>query len=179
MHLQAQVWLDWLDSPFYSRTGGYYRWAYNEYLATGGAEDFGIVTTTLVQHLPILRETWVLSLHGRTESVISGTAPYFFLPYLGDGNTLRGYSTARFRDSHTAMGSAELRWFPNRLGLDTAIFYDAGTVASEFDKLAWRDLKTDYGIGVRFHTPRATVLRLDLARGDEGLRLVFSTSAPF
>jgi outer membrane translocation and assembly module TamA len=101
------------------------------------------------------------------------------MPYLGDGNTLRGYSTARFRDNHTAMGSAELRWFPNRLGIDMALFFDAGTVAAEFDKLAWRDLKTDYGVGIRFHTPGATVLRLDLAKGDEGLRFVFSTSAPF
>lgn len=179
MHLQGQMGLDWLDSPFYSRRGGYYRLAYNEYLSTGDGENFGIATTKLVQHIPILRETWVVSLHGRTESVVNGTAPYFFMPYLGDGNTLRGYSTARFRDNHTAMGSAELRWFPNRLGIDMALFFDAGTVAAEFDKLAWRDLKTNYGVGIRFHTPGATVLRLDLAKGDEGLRFVFSTSAPF
>lgn len=179
VHLQGQMGLDWLDSPFYSRTGGYYRWAYNQYLSAGDGEDFGIVTTKIVQHVPILRETWVVSLHGRTESVVNGTAPYFFTPYLGDGNTLRGYSTARFRGNHTALGSAELRWFPNRLGIDIALFFDAGTVAAEFDRLAWRDLKTDYGIGVRFHTPGATALRLDLARGDEGLRFVFSTSAPF
>jgi hypothetical protein len=179
VHVQGQFGADWLDSPFYSRSGGLYRYSFNQYISQGDGDNFGLVRTDLVQHLPILRETWVISLRGRTESVVGGVAPYFFTPYLGDGNTLRGYSTARFRDRHTAMGSAELRWFPNRLGLDLALFYDAGTVAPEFRSLAWRELKSDYGFGVRFHTPGATVLRLDLARGDEGWRFVFATSAPF
>ena len=39
--------------------------------------------------------------------------------------------------------------------------------------------ETDYGVGMRIHTPAATVLRIDLARGAEGMRLVFATSAPF
>ena len=40
-------------------------------------------------------------------------------------------------------------------------------------------LKVNYGVGARFHTPAATALRLDLARGSEGWRFVFSASAPF
>jgi outer membrane translocation and assembly module TamA len=40
-------------------------------------------------------------------------------------------------------------------------------------------MKTDYGIGVRFHTPAATALRLDLAHGREGFHVVLTASAPF
>lgn len=179
VHVQAQVGIDWLDSPLYSRRGGFYRWGYHQYVTPGAGENFATFRTDVVQHLPILRETWVLSLRGRTESVVGGEAPYFLTPWLGDGNTLRAYSTARFRDRHTALVSGEWRWVPNRLGLDLALFMDAGTVANEFADMSLRDVKTDYGVGVRFHTPRSTVLRLDMARGSEGWRFVFATSAPF
>jgi hypothetical protein len=40
-------------------------------------------------------------------------------------------------------------------------------------------LRHDYGFGVRFHSPFNTHLRVDVARSDEGLRLVFAGSAPF
>lgn len=179
VHLQSQVGLYWLESPFYSRRGGFYRGSYDQYLSADGGENFAMARTDLVQHVPVLRETWVLSLRGRTESVVGRNAPYFMMPSLGDGNSLRGYSTARFRDRHTALASAEWRWIPNRAALDLALFVDAGTVARELDALSMRELKTDYGIGVRFHTLSATVLRLDLARGSEGWRVVFGTSAPF
>ena len=60
-----------------------------------------------------------------------------------------------------------------------ALFFDAGTVAMRFKDLSLRDLEHDYGIGVRLHGPQVTVLRVELARGSEGWRTVFTTSAPF
>jgi len=45
--------------------------------------------------------------------------------------------------------------------------------------LTLKNMKTDVGIGARFHTPAATALRIDLAHGLEGTRVVFSVSAPF
>jgi hypothetical protein len=41
------------------------------------------------------------------------------------------------------------------------------------------DLKTDYGIGFRMHGPAATPLRIELAKSNEGLVIVFSASASF
>lgn len=137
--------------------------------------------TEIVQHVPILRETWVLSLRARTESIVreSDVVPYFLMPYLGSGNTLRGYTTARFRDRHAVLLNGEFRWFPNRTALDMAIFFDAGDVANKRGKVALKKMKTDYGIGARFHGPLMTVLRIELARGSEGWRTVFASSAPF
>jgi outer membrane translocation and assembly module TamA len=40
-------------------------------------------------------------------------------------------------------------------------------------------LKHDWGIGVRFHGPTMTPLRIDVARGSEGFNIVFSGAAPF
>ncbi len=174
--------VQWLQSPGYSRTGGLYRFAYEEFnplKGTGGT--FGFARTEVVQHLPILRDTWVVSLRARTESIVrkSDVVPYFLMPYLGSGDTLRGYSTGRFRDRHTLLLSSELRWFPNRRWLDMALFFDAGKVAPQRSLLTLDDMKTDYGIGVRFHTPATTALRLDVAKGREGWRLVVATSPSF
>ncbi len=174
--------IHWLQSAGYSRTGGLYRLAYEEFNPLRGeGGTFGFARTEIVQHLPLLRETWVVSLRARTESIVrkSDVVPYFLMPWLGSGNTLRGYDTGRFRDRHTLLLAGELRWFPNRLGIDMALFFDAGKVAPQRSQLTFDGMKTDYGIGVRFHAPAATALRVEMARGLEGWRVVFAASPPF
>jgi outer membrane translocation and assembly module TamA len=101
------------------------------------------------------------------------------LPSLGSGSTLRAYSTARFRDRHSILTSAEFRWIPNRLAMDLALFYDAGKVTDRRSQLDFEDLKTNWGLGVRFHGPTSTPLRIEIARGTEGFHLVFSSGAAF
>lgn len=135
----------------------------------------------MVQHIPVLRETWVFSLRARAEAVVGdlSSAPYFLLPSLGSGHTLRAFQTDRFRDRHSVLLSGEWRWIPSRLALDVAIFTDAGRVGPTWNDVTSGALRTDYGVGVRFHTPAATALRIELARGNEGMRLVFASSAPF
>jgi hypothetical protein len=71
----------------------------------------------------------------------------------------------------------EWRWIPNRLGLDMAIFYDAGKVTSRRQDLDFDGLKSDVGIGFRIHGPTATPVRIELARGSENL--VFAGAAAF
>jgi outer membrane translocation and assembly module TamA len=60
-----------------------------------------------------------------------------------------------------------------------AFFYDAGKVANRREDLDFNNLKTDWGIGARFHGPAATPLRLEAARGSEGWRLVISAGPAF
>ena len=38
---------------------------------------------------------------------------------------------------------------------------------------------TDYGVGVRLHSTRRTLVRLDVARSVEGYRALFAFTAPF
>ena len=123
----------------------------------------------------------MISLRGRVQTTLDedDNVPYFLLPQLGSGRTLRGYETGRFRDFHSILTSAELRWIPSRLALDMALFYDAGKVTRRRADLDFNGFKSDYGIGARFHGPTTTVLRIEGARGSEGWRLVFATSAAF
>jgi outer membrane translocation and assembly module TamA len=63
--------------------------------------------------------------------------------------------------------------------MDMAIFYDAGKVTSRREDLNFDGLKQNFGVGVRFHGPLTTPLRIDVARGSEGVNVVFSGAAPF
>ena len=63
--------------------------------------------------------------------------------------------------------------------MDMALFYDAGKVAPRFDDLSFKGLAHDWGVGVRFHGPAFTPLRIELARGPEGVNFVFSGNAAF
>jgi outer membrane translocation and assembly module TamA len=63
--------------------------------------------------------------------------------------------------------------------LDMALFYDTGKVTARREDLNFNGLKHNVGVGARFHTPLATPVRIELARGSEGFNLVFSGAAAF
>jgi hemolysin activation/secretion protein len=105
--------------------------------------------------------------------------PYFLLPSLGSSSTLRGYRSWRFRDRNMLLTQGEFRWIPNRLGMDMAIFYDAGKVAARRQDLHFTGMAHDWGVGIRLHGPTRTPVRVEIARGSEGVNLIFSGSAVF
>jgi outer membrane translocation and assembly module TamA len=123
----------------------------------------------------------VLSFHGRVESAIDKDdqqTPFFMLPALGGGSSLRGYDSWRFRDRHSLLLQAEWRIMVNRY-IDLAFFYDTGKVTPRRSDLDLTALKNDGGVGVRFHGPFATPLRIELAKSRDGLALVFAASPAF
>jgi Omp85 superfamily domain len=181
LHTQGTVGIDWRRSAAYARSGGFYGVTLHNWADQDDVLTFSRLDADVVQHVPILRDTWVLSFHARMESTIGDddVVPFFLLPALGSGSTLRAYPSWRFRDRHSLLGQAEFRWIPNRLGMDMALFYDAGKVASRREDLDFDNIKSDWGLGVRFHLPMYTFLRIEAAKGSEGWNLVFSSSAVF
>jgi hypothetical protein len=180
VHSQATAAIDWRTSPGYSRKGGYYGLTLHDYSNTNGVYDFNRLDATLIQHVPVLRETWVLSFRGDMKTTLGDDlVPYFLLPSLGSGSTLRAYHSWRFRDRHSLLMSGEFRWIPSRLGMDMAIFYDAGKVASRREDLNFVGLEHDWGVGMRLHGPTQTPLRIEVSRGSEGWHLTFSGAAAF
>jgi len=181
VHSQATVGIDSRTSPGYSRSGGFYRVTFHDYRDTDRRFGFRQTEYEAIQHIPILRDTWVLSLHGRLELANAAhdqTIPFFMLPALGGGSSLRGFSSWRFRDLNSLLVQADWRVLANRF-LDLALLYDAGRVAARRSDLTNAPLKSDYGIGLRFHGPLTTPLRIEFARSNEGLALVFSAKAAF
>jgi len=181
LHSHAGAEIDWRPSPGYARTGGAYSIVFHDFRDQDDTFGFRRTDYDAVQHLPILREAWVLSLHGRLELANAAggqTIPFFMLPALGGGSSLRGYASWRFRDLNSLLLQADWRVLANRF-LDMAVFYDAGRVSARRSDLASGHLKSDYGIGFRLHSPLATPLRIEFAKSNEGLALVFSSKAAF
>jgi hypothetical protein len=181
VHAQGGVRLDSRASPGYARRGGSYGVTLHDFADQDDQFGFRQVDYEAIQHIPILRDTWVLSLRGRIETTYSKDgqqAPFFMLPALGGGSTLRGFTSWRFRDRHSLLLQAEWRVLANRF-LDMALFYDAGKVAARRGDLDLDGLKSDVGLGFRLHGPLSTPLRIEFAKGNEGLVLVFSAKAAF
>jgi len=181
VHSQGTVAFDWRPAAGYARRGGYYGVTAHDYSDSDSQFGFDSVDYDALQHIPLLREAWVLSLHGHVETTSTKSnevIPYFMLPALGGGSSLRGFSSWRFRDNHSLLLQAEWRVMVNRF-FNTAVFYDAGKVVARRSDLDLDGLKKDYGLGFRFHGPIATPLRIDFAKSNEGLSIVFSSSAAF
>jgi len=181
LHSEGSVGLDWRTSPGYTRRGGYYGVTFHDY--TDNDDEFGFkqVDYEVIQHFPILREAWVISVRGFAQTAFDKDdqhIPFFMLPSVGGGSSLRGFSSWRFRDRNSMVLQAEWRIMVNRF-MDTALFYEAGKVTQRTADFDLKGLKSDYGFGVRFHTPVSTPLRVEVARSNEGLSLVFSASAVF
>jgi len=181
LHMTVSGGVDTRPAVGYARRGGLYALTYDAFADRDDVYSFDLLQAEVVQHVPILRENWVFSVHAVAKTTLddTDTVPYFLLPALGSGSTLRAYPSWRFRDRHSLLVSGEWRWIPNRMFLDVAIFYDAGKVVSRREDLNFTRLKHDWGVGVRFHGPIATPLRIDLARGSEGFNLVFSGATAF
>jgi outer membrane protein assembly factor BamA len=134
-----------------------------------------------LQFIPVMQEKWVLAL--RAWEVFSDTSsgnqvPFYLMPSLGGGSTLRSYNDFRFHDRNMVVLSAESRWalFTH---VDVALFADAGRVASLASEVNFKPLKASYGAGVRLHTRTSTIGRLDVAHGAEGWRFVFTIKDAF
>jgi hypothetical protein len=173
---------DWRQSPGYTRRGGLYRVDWSGYDERRGAPlSFRRIDAEARQFVPLLRENWILAfraLASVTDTTDENGVPYFFLPDLGGSRHLRGYASWRFRDRNRLLLSGEYRWTAGHF-VDMALFVDKGKVAAQRSDLDLTDLKTTYGIGVRFHAPAATVLRVELAKTREGVGLVFAFGESF
>jgi len=180
-HTHATIGLDSRLAPDYARRGGFYGVTFHDYSHPDDVFGFNQMTYEAIQHIPILRETWVVSLRARVETAMQkdGQAiPYFMLPSLGGGSSLRGFSSWRFRDRNSLLLQVDWRAMVNRY-IDIALLYDAGKVTEHSGDLSLDGLKSDFGVGLRLHGPTTTPVRIDIMKGNEGFHIVFSSSAAF
>ena len=179
---RATLGFDWRTSPGYSTRGGYYRATVERYHESGGRPlSFQSQEFEAIQLVPLLREQFVLA--GRALLTVATPdsgheVPVMLAPFLGSGSTLRGFANRRFSDRNRVLLSGEYRWRPSRY-LDMALFLDAGQVAPNRRDFDFAEFETAWGLGARFHGPNFTALRIEVARGREGLRLVFAGGQAF
>jgi hypothetical protein len=174
----ARATFDWRRPLGYSGRGGFLRAQFEDFRERDNdTYSFQALEGEALQLIPILRANWVIALRGLatiTDIKDTSSVPYFLLPALGGGSTLRGYPDFRFRDRNRLVMNAELRWTPARF-IDMAIFYDTGKVAARREDLDFKSLKESYGIGLRLIGLQGYAFRIEAARSRENnLRLIFS-----
>jgi AAA family ATP:ADP antiporter len=174
--------LDSRTSPAYTMRGGLYRLEMSDYRQRGGGPlSFRRIDADVQQFVPVLRENWIVALRAvvtATSTADGNAVPFYLMPDLGGSHMLRSYPTFRFRDRNRLLLTGEYRWTAGSF-VDMALFADAGKVAADTKDLDLRDLKKSYGLGVSLHTPRTTMVRVEVARGSEGMRLNVSFSPSF
>ena len=118
--------------PGYPTSGGVYRVGLTTFHdLDGSGQSFRRVDADATQYVPLFHRNWIVAVRGRVALSQTGAGnemPFYLMPTLGGGNTLRGYNDYRFRDRNAALVSAEYRWPVFRM-MDAALFADAGSVA--------------------------------------------------
>jgi hypothetical protein len=179
---RATLAYDWRPAPAYSTRGGLYRASFERNSETKGLPySFDLQEYEIVQQVPLVREQFVFAVRGLmtlTRPFDGDEVPVMLAPYLGSTQTLRGYPNRRFTDRNRVLLTGEYRWRPSRY-LDMALFIDAGQVARDRHDFDVDKFATAWGIGARFHGPTFNALRVEIARGREGIRLIFAGSQPF
>jgi surface antigen Omp85-like protein len=180
LHSFASAGIDSRTGPGFSRTGTLLQGTFHDYRQQNeGPWSFRRIDGIARQLIPILHGNWVIDLSVRastTDTDAGNQVPFFLMPDLGGGSDLRGFANYRFRDRHSILATAEYRWYAQEY-LEMALFYDAGKVVPLRDDLDLKGLKSDVGIGLRFHTPRLSILRFEVAHSDEGLRFIIGFGA--
>ena len=183
LHTQGTVGLDWRTSPGYTRRGGFYGVTLHDY--TDSDDEFGFQQARLrgdPAHPDPARSLGALVPRPRCRHALEKDGqqiPFFMLPSLGGGSSLRGFSSWRFRDQNSLLLQAEWRIMVNRF-LDTAFFYDAGKVTARTSDLDLDGLKRR--LRLRRPLPRTVRHAAPRRAGQEpreASSFIFSSSASF
>jgi hypothetical protein len=177
------VELDFRDQPGNPRSGGLIRANYAAWNDRDLQQfDFGRFDGEIAHFFPIFDKKRVFAVRAVVSYVNNdpgNRVPFYFLPYIGGANSVRGFKEFRFRDENAAFLNAEYRW-EAFAGLDMAIFFDMGEVRPNWEDIDLKDSKTSYGIGFRFNTYKSVFLRLDIgAGGREGTQMFFKFGPAF
>ena len=104
--------------------------------------------------------------------------PFFEMPFVGSGDTMRGFENFRFQDKNALVGTVEYRYriWPR---LDWGLFLDEGQVAPRVRDFALDRFHTGYGVRL-FVWPSATFpISFDLGHSGEAWRLYVNFNAKF
>jgi hypothetical protein len=163
-------------SPDFSRTGNLLEAAVHAYHdAHDGTQSFRRITLAAYELVPTWAQKGALGFGARAWLSDTGDrqqVPFFLMPTLGGGDYLRGYSSYRFRDRNALLLQAEYRYAVHPM-IDVAALYEAGTVSSTIGGLSLGNAAQSAGAGLRVHTKTSGLLRVDLARGRDGLKVAF------
>jgi len=123
----------------------------------------------------------VIAARGLVETNVTTTGhsmPFFDMPFVGSGNTVRGFENFRYRDKTALAMSLEYRYriWPS---IDWGLFLDEGQVAPQLGDLGFDRFHTGYGVRM-FVWPKPDLpISLDVGRSRESWRLYLNINTRF
>lgn len=183
VYKNAFVQVDYRDQPGNPRSGGLWQATYGLWNENELSQyDFGRFDAEAAHFFPIFDKKRVFALRARVSYVNNdpgNRVPFYFLPYIGGSDSLRGFKEFRFRDENVIFLNAEYRWEAFS-GLDMALFFDAGEARADWEDIDLKDAKTSYGVGFRFNTFKSVFMRFDIGLGGgEGTQIFFKFGPAF
>jgi len=99
----------------------------------------------------------------------SAPIPFFLLPHIGGSSTLRGFNLDRFYGKNIFFVTLEYRYqiHPN---FQSFLFFDEGQIFDKTGDLTWLNWQRNYGFGLRMHSARGTIYRLEIGWSGEGFQ---------
>jgi outer membrane protein assembly factor BamA len=152
----------------------------------GGDGDFWTLNLDLRRWLPVGERQRVLvsSLASLQTGEVDEDIPGYLLYRLGGANSIRGYSiedlgrrlygksqllgTLEYSVTLVPLGRLDLWKFALRLGLDFAVFADAGIAWTDSSELALNRARGGLGAGLRLLVPGSEMVRFDFGWSPEG-----------
>ena len=167
---------DWRDDAFGPRDGGNYVVQYTRFEDRDlKLHDFNLLDVDLQQYVGFFNRSRVLAFraHGRFTDTRDGqTVPFYLQPVVGGSDDLRGFRPFRFSGNNSMALTAEYRWAIFS-GCDGALFVDGGKVFTRRGDLAFNDLESSAGFGLRFNARNRTFMRMDVGFSHEGFQVWF------
>jgi hypothetical protein len=173
--------VDSRDAHGFPRRGGFYRAAYalwnDRTLEQYDFRRFDVIGSHFlsVAHNDVVALRLALSY---ANNAPGDHVPFYLLPYVGGGDTIRSFREFRFRDENAGVFNAELRHKVHSMA-HIAGFVDVGKVARDWQDINPHHVQKAYGIGLRGGTDEKTYFRFDVARGDDGTRVFLKFTPSF
>jgi Omp85 superfamily domain len=145
-----------------------------------GASSFNRVTLDARRYQPLGSHRHVLAMRLLTSQSFADAGsyvPFYLQETLGGGFTMRSYPSFRFRGDKLLTLSTEYR-FEITPRYELAAFYDGGK-AWDHAAFSLRDMKSSYGLGLRWKTWDSVRFRLDVGHGSEGTRVLLKLGYSF
>jgi len=173
--------VDSRDAHGFPRRGGFYRAAYSLWndrtLEQYDFRRIDIVGSHFVSVAPNDVVALRLAL-GYANNRPGDRVPFYLMPYVGGGDTVRSFREFRFRDENAGVFNVEFRHKVHSM-VHLAGFVDFGKVAHDWQDINPTNMRHAYGFGVRGGPDEMTYVRLDIARGDEGTRVFLKFTPAF
>ena len=169
------------DAHGFPRRGGFYRAAYSLW-NDRTFEQFNFRRFDVIgSHFLSVASNDVVALRlalSYSNNAPGDRVPFYLLPYVGGGDTVRSFREFRFRDENAGVANVEFRHKVHSMA-HVAGFVDFGKVARDWQDINPHHVRHAYGIGLRGGTDDKTYLRLDVARGDDGTRVFLKFTPSF